>query len=194
MAPRIVDARTLPCPQPVMLTRQALEESAEVVTIVDNVTARENVTRLGQSEGCQVTVEEKADGTYLTLVKKEAKPTREGAKADRSTVILIASDVLGRGENVPLGSLLIHSFLNTLGAFNSKPASILFMNDGVRLVTEDSVAVGELNQLEAQGVEILACGTCLSRLELTDKLAVGRVSNMYDLTDIMLKADKVISL
>jgi selenium metabolism protein YedF len=194
MAPRIVDARTLPCPQPVMLTRQALEESAEVVTIVDNVTARENVTRLGQSEGCQVTVEEKADGTYLTLVKKEAKPVPEEAKADRNTVILIASDMLGRGENVPLGSLLIHSFLNTLGAFNSKPASILFMNDGVRLVTEDSVAVGELNQLESQGVEILACGTCLSRLELTDKLAVGRVSNMYDLTDIMLKADKVISL
>ena len=68
------------------------------------------------------------------------------------------------------------------------------MNDGVKLVTEDSVAVGELKQLEAQGVEILACGTCLSRLQLTDKLAVGQVSNMYDLTDIMLKADKVISL
>lgn len=110
------------------------------------------------------------------------------------TVILIASDMLGRGKNEPLGSLLIHSFLNTLGAFNEKPVSILFMNDGVKLVTEDSVAVGELKQLEAQGVEILACGTCLSRLELTDKVSVGRVSNMYDLTDIMLKADKVISL
>jgi len=110
------------------------------------------------------------------------------------TVILITSDILGRGENRPLGSLLIHSFLNTLGTFNSKPACILFMNDGVRLVTEDSIAVGELKQLEAQGVGILACGTCLSRLELTDKLVVGQVSNMYDLTDIMLKADKVISL
>ena len=110
------------------------------------------------------------------------------------TAILIASDVLGRGENKPLGSLLIQSFLNTLGAFNSKPAHILLMNDGVRLVTEDSAVIGELKQLESQGVEILACGTCLSRLQLTDKLAVGRVSNMYDLTDIMLKADKVISL
>ncbi|UCB43435.1 MAG: sulfurtransferase-like selenium metabolism protein YedF [Dehalococcoidales bacterium] len=110
------------------------------------------------------------------------------------TVILIASDMLGRGENKPLGSLLIHSFLNTLCAFNEKPASILFMNDGVKLVAEDSVAVGELKQLEAQGVEILACGTCLSRLELTDKVAVGQVSNMYDLTNIMLKGDKVISL
>ena len=191
---RIVDARTLSCPQPVMLTKQALEESDEVVTIVDNTTARENVTRFGESEGCEVTVEEKDDGTYLTLVKKEPAPAREEAKTGHGTVIVIASDILGRGKNRPLGSLLIHSFLNTLGSFNSKPACILFMNDGVRLVTEDSVAVGELKQLEAQGVEILACGTCLSRLKLTDKLAVGQVSNMYDLTNIMLRADKVISL
>jgi selenium metabolism protein YedF len=191
---RIVDARTLSCPQPVMLTKQALEESDEVVTIVDNATARENVTRFGQSEGCEVTVEEKDDGTYLTLVKKEPISAREEAKTDHGTVIVIASDMLGRGKSRPLGSLLIHSFLNTLGAFNSKPACILFMNDGVRLVTEDSVAVGELKQLEAQGVEILACGTCLSRLKLTDKLAVGQVSNMYDLTNIMLRANKVISL
>ena len=191
---RIVDARTLSCPQPVMLTKQALEESDEVVTIVDNTTARENVTRFGESEGFEVTVEEKDDGTYLTLVKKEPAPAREEAKTGHGTVIVIASDILGRGKNRPLGSLLIHSFLNTLGSFNSKPACILFMNDGVRLVTEDSVAVGELKQLEAQGVEILACGTCLSRLKLTDKLAVGQVSNMYDLTNIMLRADKVISL
>lgn len=194
MANKIVDARTLPCPQPVMLAKQACEESDEVVIIVDNEIARENVIRFGQSEGRKVTVDERADGTYLTLAKKEPAATREEAKADRGTVILIASDMLGRGENGQLGSLLMHSFLNTLGAFNSKPACILFMNDGVRLVTEESAAVGELKQLEAQGVEILACGTCLSRLELTDKLAVGRVSNMYDLTDIMLKADKVISL
>ena len=191
---KVVDARTLVCPQPVMLTKQALQESDEVVTIVDNATARENVTRFGKSKGCEVTVEEKDDGTYLTLVKKEPAPAREEAKTDHGTVIIIASDILGRGKNRPLGSLLIHSFLNTLGAFNSKPACILFMNDGVRLVTEDSVAVGELKQLEAQGVEILACGTCLSRLELTDKLAVGQVSNMYDLTKIILGAEKVISL
>lgn len=190
---RIVDARTLDCPQPVILTRQALEEADEVVTIVDNETARENVSRLGRSQGCEVTVEEKEDGTYLTLVRKDTGQRTEEQRTAEDTVILIGSDTLGHGDT-QLGSLLMHSFLNTLGAFKSRPSSIIFMNYGVKLVTEDSVAVGELRQLEAQGVEILACGTCLSRLDLTDKLAVGRVSNMYDLTDIMLKAGKVISL
>ena len=191
---RVVDARTLPCPQPVILTRQALDEADEVVTIVDNDAARENVSRLGQYQGLEVAVEEREDGTYLTLIRKSAGQPEAQPVTMQDTIILIGSDTLGRGGNSQLGSLLMHSFLNTLGAFNSRPSSIIFMNDGVKLVTEDSIAVGELKQLEEQGVEILACGTCLSYLKLADRLAVGRVSNMYDLADIMLRAGKVITL
>lgn len=191
---RVVDARTLPCPQPVILTRQALDEADEVVTIVDNDAARENVSRLGQNQGLEVAVEEREDGTYLTLIRKSAGQPEAQPVTMQDTIILIGSDILGRGGNPQLGSLLMHSFLNTLGSFNSRPSSIIFMNDGVKLVTEDSTAVGELKQLEEQGVEILACGTCLSYLKLADRLAVGRVSNMYDLADIMLRAGKVITL
>jgi len=109
-------------------------------------------------------------------------------------VVLISSDILGRGENIELGSLLMHSFLNTLGALNPKPESIVLMNNGVKLVTGDSVVVGELEQLESEGVEILACGTCLSRFNLTDRVAVGKVSNMHTLADTLLKARKVVPL
>lgn len=191
---KIVDARNLPCPQPVLLTIKALEEADEVTTIVDNETARENVSRLGNSQGCEVTIEQKGDGIYLTLAKKEAEPAKEELATQSGIVIFIASNILGRGENTELGNLLMHSFLNTLGGLNTKPESIIFMNNGVKLVVDDSLVVGELKQLESQGIEILACGTCLSRLNLTDKVAVGRVSNMYNLADTLLKAKKVISL
>jgi len=176
------------------LTRQALEEANEVVTIVDNDAARENVSRLGQNQDFEVAVEEREDGTYLTLTRESAEQPEVQPITAQDTIILIGSNTLGSGGNTQLGSLLMHSFLNTLGAFNTRPSSIIFMNDGVKLVTEDITAVGELKQLEKQGVEILACGTCLSYLKLADRLAVGRVSNMYDLTDIMLKAGKVITL
>jgi len=192
---KIVDARNLPCPQPVILTTKALEGADEVTTIVDNEAALENVSRLGNSRNCQVTVEHKDDGIYLTLVKKGVEPDKGAPSSVAGGIVLfISSDILGRGENTGLGNLLMHSFLNTLGALNSKPESIVFMNNGVKLVTEDSLAVGELKQLENQGVEILACGTCLSRLNLMDKLTVGQVSNMYTLVDTMLKANKIISL
>ena len=191
---KIVDARNLPCPQPVLLTMKALEEADEVTTIVDNETARENVSRLANSQGCEVTTEHKDDGIYLTLAKKEVKPAEEEPDTQSGIVIFIASNILGRGENIELGNLLMHSFLNTLGGLNTKPECIIFMNNGVKLVVEDSLVVGELKQLESQGIEILACGTCLSRLNLTEKVAVGQVSNMYTLADTLLRAEKVISL
>jgi len=108
--------------------------------------------------------------------------------------LFIGSDIVGRGENYELGSLLMQKFLHTLGRHRHKPETIVFMNNGVKLVTVDSPVLGELHQLENQGVNILACGTCLSRLELTDKVVVGQVSNMNDITDVLLKAKKVISL
>ncbi len=191
---RTVDARGLACPKPVLLTSEALEEADRVITIVDNEAARQNVSRLAQSRGCTVTVEQKGDGIYLTLAKREAQKAREEPSAASGVVLFIASDILGRGDNVELGSLLMHSFLNTVAALTPRPESIIFMNNGVKLVTEGSAVLGEIKQLEGQGIEILACGTCLSRLELMDKIAVGQVSNMYTLADTLLKAKKVVAL
>jgi len=190
---KIIDARTLTCPQPVMLTSKALEESDEVITIVDNAAARENVSRLGRSRGCQVDVEPRGDGIYLTLRKVESQAP-EGRAPATGTVLLITSDVLGRGEDQQLGSLLMQSFLHTVGGLTSKPETIILMNNGVKLAAHDSPAAGELRQLESQGIEILACGTCTSRLQLTDKMSVGQISNMYTIADTLLKAAKVVPL
>lgn len=191
---KIVDARKMSCPQPVVLTRQALEEAEEVITIVDNEAARENVFRLGQRQGCQVSVEPKDDGIYLTLRKAVVGSTGEECQLASGIVLFISSDILGRGEDYQLGNLLMQSFLHTVGGLTSRPETIILMNNGVKLATEDSLVLGELRQMEGQGIEILACGTCLSRLQLIDKVAVGQVSNMYTIADIMLKAAKLISL
>ena len=66
-----IDARGLSCPLPVIKTKKALEETAEgeLLVIVDNAAARDNVTRLAKSKKCAVSVEKKGDDFYLTLVK-----------------------------------------------------------------------------------------------------------------------------
>jgi hypothetical protein len=99
------------------------------------------------------------------------------------TVVFFGSDIIGRGDDRQLG-----------GVHRVRVKSILLMNDGVRMVGRESPVLEELRRLIAQGVEVLACGTCLERLGLTDSVGVGTVSNMYDMTDAMLKAAKVISL
>jgi selenium metabolism protein YedF len=107
-----------------------------------------------------------------------------------SKTILIQSDVLGRG-NDELGQLLMANFLRLLGESKDKPAALLFWNTGVRLVCEGSWALAHLKRLEDQGVEILACTTCLEYLELADKLAAGKPTNMLKSIQSMLASDMV---
>jgi selenium metabolism protein YedF len=107
-----------------------------------------------------------------------------------SKVILVQSQVLGR-DNDELGMMLMSSFLRLLGESKEKPAALVFWNTGVRLVCEGSWALGHLKKLEDQGIEILACSTCLEYFGLTDKLMVGKPTTMVNSIDSMLGSEMV---
>lgn len=199
---RIVDARGLACPQPVVLTLKAIGDASEVTTIVDNQAAVENVTRLARSKGCTVEVAEKEDGSFLTIRRAGAPVDAEVAApplactpgaAAGPLVLLVPSDSLGRGP-AELGERLMGAFFHSLLDVVPKPQRIIFMNTGVKLVVEGSRAVDDLRALAAQGIDILVCGTCLGYFELTEKLGVGQVSNMYDIATALFEAGKVVEL
>ena len=68
---KTLDARGLSCPQPVILTRQALDKGEfPIQVLVDTGTSRDNVTRMAQSKGCRVSVESKNDQFVLTITKE----------------------------------------------------------------------------------------------------------------------------
>jgi selenium metabolism protein YedF len=115
------------------------------------------------------------------------------SKINQRQVLVISNEVMGYGDN-ELGGILIRSFLHTLCEADSFPATIIFYNTGVKLVTEKSVVLEDLSNLQKAGIKILACGTCLGHFDLKDKIAVGEISNMYDITETMLQAQKVINL
>jgi selenium metabolism protein YedF len=188
---RIVDAREQACPQPVILTRRALAEASELLVIVDNEIAQTNVSRMAVKAGHRVEVEHKEDGIYLHIVKA-ASPVEGEANLAKTVVVLVASDTLGRGDP-DLGDILIRGFFHTLNEVEPLPATIIFINSGVRLVAKGSAVLDDLRTLCVKGVEVLACGTCLDYYGLTDKVGVGQVSNMYSITETLLRADNVIS-
>jgi selenium metabolism protein YedF len=105
-------------------------------------------------------------------------------------VFLIQSEGLGRGDE-QLGSMLMSNFLRLLGDNEDKPGSIVFWNTGVRLLCEGSPVLERLKLLEEQGIELLACATCLEHFELTDKLTVGKPTNMMKSIQSMLSSDMV---
>jgi len=107
-----------------------------------------------------------------------------------SKTFLIQSEVLGHG-NDELGELIMSNFLRLLEEGPDKPASLIFWNTGVKLGCEGSWALVHLKRLEEQGVEILACSTCLEYFDLTDKLAVGKPTNMVKSIATLLHDDIV---
>jgi selenium metabolism protein YedF len=195
---RVIDARGLACPQPVLLTKKAIAEENRVTAIVDGETARQNVTRMAEKQGCRVQAEEREDGIYLSITREgeaaqEAQVAPGTAPAAGPLVVSVASEFMGRGDDV-LGNILIRAFFHTLGEVEPRPDVLVFYNSGVKLAVEGSPVLEDLRDLEEGGIRLLICGTCLGHYELKDKVAVGEVSNMYSIAETLLGAGKVVSV
>ncbi len=198
MTKKIVDCRGLTCPQPVIETKQALEKSDKVTIIVDNLAARDNVVRFGESQGGKVTMQEKKDGVYITITKPKdgLHPEQKQSSLCLTTgpvVAVIRSDQMGQGEE-KLGRVLIRSFLHTLTEVTGRPDTMIFFNTGVRLTSEGSEVLDDLQALKQKGVVILVCGTCLDYFGLKEKIAVGQISNMYTIAETMLAAGRLVTV
>jgi selenium metabolism protein YedF len=191
-----IDCRGLSCPQPVINTKKALEALAEgtVTVLVDNPESRENVKRFATSQGCEVAVTEKGGACVLTITKKPGcSLTVQSGAADGPTVVCMTTNVFGKGSE-ELGAILMKAFLNTLWDYQPRPAKLIFVNAGVFLATEGSDVLDSLQLLDKEGIEILACGTCLAFFGVKEKLKVGKVSNMHEIVSSLMTAGRVINL
>ncbi len=208
-----IDNRGLPCPQPVLNTKKALEELAGegnsifvLTVLVDNEAAEENVARFARSQGYSTETEIK-DDLFMVRIEpgegmKSGDPAVAGAAAASyvgheslagKTVYLFKSKTLGEGSE-ELGSILMRSFIFTIRETNPLPVKILFMNSAVYLAVEGSPVMEELQELEKLGVEIYSCGTCLDYFRLKDKLQVGAITNMYDTAETIAGSFKCITI
>jgi len=105
--------------------------------------------------------------------------------------IYIASDTMGFGDN-ELGRILIRSFIKVVKDMDPRPSCLIFVNRGVFLTTEGSDLIDDIKAIEASGAKVLSCGTCLDFFNRKDKVKVGIVSNMHDITDALMNSTKVI--
>ncbi len=190
-----IDARGLACPLPVIKTKKALEkiEEGDITVIIEREEGRQNVQRFAESQGCTVTTIKKDGLFHIVIHKEKSEEKEEDTPKQSGHVVMITSDFLGTGDR-KLGAILMKAFLNTLWDADPKPKKIMFLNEGVRLTVEGSEVLETLNLLEQAGVEILSCGTCLAFYNLTEQLKVGKVTNMFDTVDSLLKSEKIIKI
>ena len=112
---------------------------------------------------------------------------------DRDTVLLFTRAGLGHAPQ-DLQETLVKKFLGLLLEGGQLPAKLLFYTDGVRLACEGSPVLDLLSRLEASGVELVLCKTCLDYFGLASSVRVGVVGGMGDIIEALHKAQKVITL
>jgi len=187
-----VDARGLPCPQPVLKTKNALDEISEgekIKVIVDNETACKNVEKFVKAQGHTLVKVESKEGLFYLEIQKGGGSAPENVVIACSTegasgkpFLIIANSVIG--EEKELGKILMKGLFETMLAHDLLPEGIFFMNKGIYLTTKEEEFIPLLKELEAKGVEIFTCGTCLKFFKLEDQLKVGKRAG----TDVYLEA------
>ncbi|MBY6836597.1 sulfurtransferase-like selenium metabolism protein YedF [Clostridium botulinum] len=204
---KIVDAKGKNCPIPVIMAKKEIDNgNVNFVVEVDNKIANENLKKLGNSMSFEIKSQEVNGIFKVHFLKGEADNNEseiceecneiiEEIKRDKLSKwsIFIGKEIIGSGSE-ELGKSLMKMYFYTMTESDDLPKSILFMNEGVKIPALNEQIVEHLKDLEKKGVEILVCGTCLNFYGLEEELKVGKVSNMYEISNYMKSSSKIITL
>lgn len=195
-----LNCRGLACPQPVLRTKHFVEsnpQAPEFTVVVDNAASAQNVVRFLESRGFSASLYQEGTDFEIKAVKSDESrgeaPGKEEAKSSEKTLVLITKSTMGSGDDV-LGGGLMFNFLNTLDEMGEALWRLVFLNSGVKLTIEGARTLPAIQQLEAQGVSVLVCGTSLTHFNLLEQKRVGETTNMLDIVTSLQLADKVISV
>lgn len=201
---KLVDCKGMACPLPVVTAKKAAEElcAGDVLTvIVDNEIAVQNLKRFAEHKGFVAAGEKKSEQEYsvtMQITSGEAASTEQSEEiacaADlrrKGMLVVLSGNVMGSGDP-KLGTSLMKAFVFALTKQDQLPDTILCYNTGAYLTCEGADTLEDLKLLESEGVTILTCGTCLDFYGLKEKLAVGGVTNMYDIVERMEHASQIV--
>ena len=208
MEKKIVDARGLACPLPVVNAKKAAEEMKEggsLTVLVDNEIAVQNLQKFAKQKGFESAGEKKAEKEYevtiqVTAAGVQAAPAAETEEEEiacspdtrkNGMVVVLSANVMGTGDE-KLGKALMKAFVFAVTKQDALPETIVCYNTGAYLTCEGADTLEDLKILEAEGVKILTCGTCLDFYGIKDKLAVGSVTNMYEIVETMENAKSIV--
>lgn len=107
--------------------------------------------------------------------------------------ILVTRNGMGNADQ-ELQQKLITTYFTLLNESGYLPAVVAFYAEGVKLLVAGSPALPPLQALEARGVRLIACSTCLNHYGLEGQLAVGIPGGMTDIIEAQWRAEKVISI
>ena len=202
---KMVDARGMACPLPVVHAKKAVEElhGGDVLTVlVDNEIAVQNLQRFAAHKGHEATANKLGEKEFTVVIRIAGEEDGAAVQAElpvscapdmrrQGMVVVLSANVMGTGDE-RLGKSLMKAFVFALTKQDQLPQTILCYNTGAYLTCEGADTLEDLRALEAEGVSIRTCGTCLDFYGLKEKLAVGMVTNMYEIVECMESAASIV--
>lgn len=201
---RIVDTKGQLCPAPLIAAKKALKETTageSFIVLTDNKTSFDNLCRFLKDNGAGFQVDE-SEGVWTMTVTRVTRDNVATKVEEYCTpaishfekgnyVVAITSDKMGEGDD-ELGHLLISNFIKALKDLDKLPQHMVFYNKGVTLAIKDSPVIEHIKDLEKMGVEIHLCATCVNHYKLEKDIAVGTLSNMYSIAEVMASAGNIV--
>lgn len=195
---KIIDARGMACPLPVVNAKKASEElhpGDTLIVRVDNEIAVQNLRRFAEHKGFAALGEKKGEKEYTVTMRigaaaENVEPEETACAVDtrrKGMLVVLSANTMGTGDE-KLGKALMKAFVFALTRQDTLPETVLCYNTGAFLTCEGADTLEDLKLLESEGVTVLTCGTCLDFYGLKEKLAVGGVTNMYDIVERMESA------
>ena len=192
----IIDARGQDCPKPVMMAEEALSKITEgiVEVIVDNEASTDNLALFAKNNAFSTETIREGKDWRVKIVKgyscAPAPGDRNVPETEQTLLLVVGTDTMGKEED--LGKILMKAYFETMKAYKQVPHTVFFLNAGVNLTTTNADIWPILKEIEAMGVEMYSCGTCLKHYGLENELKVGHRGTTNHIVEGMKDFDKTV--
>ena len=186
-----LDTRGNVCPMPLIMLKKALlepENQHGLIVLTDNEISYTNLKSYLSNN--QFIFETEVLDNYWSIKIVESKQPSKTIIKPNETVVVVNKNKMGHG-NDDLGEILIKGFFNALNNLENKPNKIIFYNSGVLLCKDSYIENKVLKELSEKGIDLVLCGACVDFYQIKDNLNIGRISNMLEICEILMKCEKI---
>lgn len=191
---RELDLRKKSCPIPLVETRKFINNNKNVdfKIILDNEVSFINIKKFLENNKINYSSNKSGNDFLFEVIFDGNEQLSKNDFQINNFTILVMSELFGNGAD-ELSNVLMKSYFYALDESITLPSNIIFINSGVKLLTNDNI-IKNVDSLREKGVSIYYCGICVDYYGIKDKVRLDEITNMYSIIDILNNSDNVIRI
>ncbi|AID44217.1 SirA family protein [Candidatus Arthromitus sp. SFB-mouse-Japan] len=189
-----LDLRKKSCPIPLVETRKFINNNKNVdfKIILDNEVSFINIKKFLENNKINYSSNKSGNDFLFEVIFDGNEQLSKNDFQINNFTILVMSELFGNGSD-ELSNVLMKSYFYALDESITLPSNIIFINSGVKLLTNENI-IKNIDSLREKGVSIYYCGICVDYYSIKDKVRLDEITNMYSIIDILNNSDNVIRI